>query len=125
VARVLVIDDEALLRDTVRAVLESAGYEVMEATDGESGLRLYREHGADLVIVDLFMPRRDGLEVIRDLRVEAPQAKIIAISGGGRAEVVDLLYAAAAFGAARTLRKPFEAQALLTAVREVLGVSGA
>jgi CheY-like chemotaxis protein len=125
VPKVLVIDDEALLRDTVRAVLEAAGYEVIEAADGESGLRLYREQGADLVLVDLFMPRRDGLEVIRDLLMEASDAKIIAISGGGRAGEADLLDVAVAFGAARALRKPIEPRALVTAARELLGVSGA
>ena len=124
-ARVLVIDDEALLRESVRAVLESAGYEVIEAADADSGLRLYREQTADLVVVDLFMPGRDGLEFIRDLRTEAPHAKIIAISGGRFAERVDLLYAAEAFGAARTLNKPFKPEALLAVVRELLAVSDA
>jgi two-component system, chemotaxis family, chemotaxis protein CheY len=71
------------------------------------------------------MPRRDGLEVIRDLLLEAPDAKIIAMSGGGRGGEADLLDVAATFGAARTLRKPFDPRALLTAARELLGVSGA
>src|SRR5437588_215958 len=98
--RILVIDDDALLRGAIRVVLESAGYEVLEAGDGNAGLRLYREPGADLLVVDLFMPERDGLEVIRAVRAEAPQAKIIAMSGGSSLQL-DLLDAAAAFGAAR------------------------
>jgi DNA-binding response OmpR family regulator len=125
VARVLVIDDEAPLRESVRAALVSAGYEVIEAADADSGLRLYREKTADLVVVDLFMPGRDGLEFIRDLRTKAPNAKIIAMSGGRFAERIDLLYAAEAFGAARTLSKPFKPEALLGAIRELLGVNDA
>jgi DNA-binding response OmpR family regulator len=125
VARVLVIDDEAPLRESVRAALVSAGYEVIEAADADSGLRLYREKTADLVVVDLFMPGRDGLEFIRDLRTKAPNAKIIAMSGGRFAERIDLLYAAEAFGAARTLSKPFKPEALLAAIRELLGVNDA
>ncbi len=121
--RILVIDDDALLRGAIRVVLESAGYEVLEAGDGNAGLRLHREPGADLLVVDLFMPERDGLEVIRAVRAEAPQAKIIAMSGGSSLQL-DLLDAAAAFGASRTLRKPFRPNALLTVVRELLGERG-
>src|SRR5436853_3553427 len=111
-ARILVIDDDALLRGAIRVVLESAGYEVIEAGDGDAGLRLHREPGADLVVVDLFMPERDGLEVIRAVRAEAPQAKIIAMSGGSSLQL-DLLDAAPAFGASGTLQKPFLPNALL------------
>src|SRR5438876_3515214 len=81
--RILVIEDDALLRGAIRIVLESAGYEVLDAADGDAGLRLHREQGADLVVVDLYMPERDGLEVIREVRAEAPQSKIIAVPGSG------------------------------------------
>jgi CheY-like chemotaxis protein len=120
-ARILVMDDDELLRGVVRVVLDAAGYDVIEAADGKAGLRLYREHGADLVLVDLFMPEVDGLEVIRALRAEIPQPKIVAMSGGGRTGQIDMLTAAVAFGAARTLRKPFQPHELLTATRELLG----
>jgi len=119
-ARILVIDDDRLLREAVRGLLESARYDVIEAADGDAGLRLYREQGADLVLVDIFMPERDGLEVIRTLRAKAPQALIIAMSGGGRLVKVDLLQAAARFGASRTLAKPFEPRTLLSAVHGLL-----
>src|SRR5438128_11074644 len=122
-ARILVIDDDALLRGAIRVVLESAGYEVIEAGDGDAGLRLHREPGADLVVVDLFMPERDGLEVIRAVRAEAPQAKIIAMSGGSSLQL-DLLDAATAFGASRALWKPFAPAMLLATVRELLGERG-
>ena len=115
------MDDDELLREALRIVLEGAGYEVMDASDGEVGLRLQREHPAALVVVDVFMPERDGLEVIKALRVESPQVKIIAVSGGGRTGQIEVLSVAAAFGAARTLVKPFEPRELLRAIRELLG----
>ena len=119
-ARILVIDDDATLRSAVRRILERAGYDVLEAGDGDAGLRLHQEQGADVVIVDIFMPERDGLELIRDLRATSPQAKIVAMSGGGRSGKIDLLKDAAVFGAARTLWKPFEMTELLATVRELL-----
>jgi DNA-binding response OmpR family regulator len=115
------MDDDELLRGALRVALEGAGYEVMEAADGEAGLRLQRERGADLVVVDIFMPERDGLEVIKALQADTPQPKIIAVSGGGRMGQIEVLRAAAAFGAARTLLKPFPPRELLTAIRELLG----
>ena len=72
------------------------------------------------MLIDIFMPERDGLEVIRTLRAAIPRPKIVAMSGRGPSGHVDVLEAAAAFGAARTLRKPFESRDLLAAVREVL-----
>ena len=120
-ARILVIDDDEVLRKTIRVVLEVAGYDVIEAVDGAAGLRLQREQGADLVLVDIFMAEVDGLELIRRLQADLPQAKIIAMSGGGRVGHADMLTAAAAFGASRTLRKPFDPRDLLTAIRDVLG----
>jgi DNA-binding response OmpR family regulator len=121
VARILVIDDDGLLRGALRVALEAAGHEVREAADGDAGLRLQREQGAELVLVDIFMPGRDGLEVIRALRAERPQAKIVAMSGGGQTGQIEVLSAAAAFGASRTLLKPFEPRVLLKAIRELLG----
>jgi two-component system, chemotaxis family, chemotaxis protein CheY len=119
-ARILVMEDDPSFRNAVRVVLEAAGYEVIEAADGAVGLRLHREQGADLVLVDIFMPERDGLEVIRTLKIEAPGAKIIAMSGGGTTLKISLLDEAAALGASRILSKPFHPSALLKAIRELL-----
>ena len=118
--RILVIDDDEVVRSTACAVLEAAGYQVFEAGDGVAGLRVHREQSPDLVLVDLFMPEMDGLEFIRKLRVECPDAMIVAMSSGGRMGSPDMLAAAAVFGAARTLQKPFDPRALLTALRDVL-----
>ncbi len=119
-SRILLIDDDASLRGAIRRALERAGHEVVEATDGAAGLRLYRARGADVVILDIFMPERDGLEFILDLRAEGRRAKVIAISGGGQTGQIDMLRAAAAFGAARTLSKPVALSQLLAAVDDVL-----
>jgi len=119
-ARILVVDDDDVFRFAIRLVLEAAGYEVVDAADGAAGLQQYREQGADLVLVDVFMPEMDGLQVIRALRIAIPQPKIVAMSGGGRIGFLDVLKAAGAVGAVRTLRKPFESHELLAAIREVL-----
>src|SRR5437016_12904881 len=124
VARILVIDDDALLRRAIRVALEAAGYEVIEAGDGDAALRVYREQGADLLLVDLFIPEPDGLEVIRTVRAEVPDAKIIAMSGGGSLKL-DLLAAAAALGSSRKWRKRFVPSVLLSAVGGLLGEGGA
>ena len=120
-ARILVIDDDRKLREVVSRALERAGHNVLEADDGEAGIRLYRDHGADLIITDIFMPERDGLETILQLRREATGVKIIAISGGDQRGRFDLRRDAEVLGAARTLRKPFDQAELLKVVRELLG----
>jgi DNA-binding response OmpR family regulator len=122
-ARILVMDDDDVLRGALRVVLEAAGYDVLDAGDGEAGLRLQREQGADLVLVDIFMPKRDGLGVIQALRASDAQPKIVAMSGGGHTGQQEVLTSATAVGASRTLRKPFQPRELLTAIREVLNES--
>ena len=123
-ARILVIDDEELLRKTVRVILEVDGHEVLEAADGDLALGILRAQGADLVLVDMFMPKRDGLEVIRALRDVMPRPKIVAMSGGGKTGQLDMLSAAAAMGAARTIAKPFQPRELLAVIRDVLTEPG-
>src|SRR5207249_12050217 len=82
VARILVIDDDALLRRAIRVALEAAGHEVIEAGDGDAALRVYRQQGADLLLVDLFIPEPDRLELNRPLRAELAERKILALPGG-------------------------------------------
>ena len=115
--KVLVVDDEAPIRRLIRRTLERDGYEVEEAEDGAVALRRYRAAPADLVILDIFMPEKEGLETLREL---GPEAKVIAISGGGRAGNLLPLRSAQTFGALRTLTKPFEPSALLASVSDVL-----
>ena len=122
-ARILVIDDDEMLRHTIRRILQRAGYEVIEAGDGTAGVRLYREQGADLVLTDTFMPGQDGLEVIRALRPEQPRPKVLAMSGGGSLGLLEVLEAAVALGAMGAVRKPFTREELLNAIRNALDKS--
>ena len=119
---ILVIDDEPFMLELVRKILEAAQYRVVTATSADSGLESYRQNSPDLVITDLIMPEKDGLEAIRELRRLNPEIRIVAISGGGRSGYANALPAAKAFGAMETLRKPFPPDALLAAVTRALAV---
>src|SRR5204862_6116552 len=81
-ARIIVIDDNDAARGTMRRVLEKAGHEVLEASDGDAGLKLLAETGVTLVITDIFMPGQDGTVPIRRIKKECPGVRVIAVSGG-------------------------------------------
>ena len=118
--RILLIDDDALGRDMLRQMLERAGYDVVEAASGREGLQQYQATAIDLIITDILMPDQDGLEIILELRRLVPEAKIIAITGGGQSGLLDLLPVAAKLGAQRTLRKPLQRLELLEAIRHLV-----
>ncbi len=120
-ARILVIEDETILCTLMKDALEKAGYEVMTALDGRKGMRLFSEQPCDLVITDILMPEKEGLEIILELTKQFPTVKIIAISGGGSSLGDYLLDVAQEFGAQRVLWKPFQIKQLVAAVKEVLG----
>ena len=114
-ASILIIDDEAGVRALLRTVLEMAGYEVTEATNGREGLELYRHWPSDLIITDIGMPEMNGLELTLALTRQFLDAKVIAISGvGGDQNPLNL---AKRLGARHILQKPFSMSQLLTAVR--------
>lgn len=117
--RILAIDDDANILAIIAEMLTTAGYEVVGASNGEEGVRLYRQEPFDLVVTDLLMPEKDGLEVVMELREDFPDAKIITLSGGNTFGHSSL-QTAKLLGASRTLRKPFKEDELLEAVREVL-----
>lgn len=119
-ARILVIDDEDRVRRMLRAALEMEGHEVLEARQGDEALRMQRATPAELVITDIIMPEKDGLEVIMALRREAPKLKIIAMSGGGRFTLMESLGMAEPLGAFAALRKPFEIDAMMETVKKAL-----
>ena len=119
---ILLIDDNDQYRIMLNKVLSYAGYEVCEAKNGKEAVRAYRERPIDLVITDLIMPQKDGLEVIMELRDLNPEVRIIAISGGGRVDPENYLELAQGFGAQRVLAKPFSNQQLLEAIRESIGI---
>ena len=118
-ARILVIDDDTAIRSVVRRGLERVGHDVTEAPDGDAGLKAYRAHHTDLVVTDIIMPEREGVETIMALRKEFPGLKIIAMSGGGGGSA-DFLGIAKKLGARRALTKPFGHRELLEALEEVL-----
>ena len=111
-ARILVIDDEEFVRMTVSQMLESDGHSVTEANDGKEGLASLRETPMDLVITDILMPNKEGLETIMEIRKKYPALKIIAMSGGGRMHNTSFLETADVLGADAVLKKPFETQDL-------------
>lgn len=117
---VLVIDDERPIRALLREVLAEQGYDVTEAEDGVKGVRRAREQRPDLVITDILMPDKDGLETILELRAAAPHLPVIAISGGSTRVPMDVLAAARRFGARRVFSKPFDPLAVVAAVKELL-----
>ncbi len=118
--RVLIIDDDDLVRTTLSRTLMTVGYEVIEAIDGNDGLGKFRGGGIDLVITDILMPEKEGLETIRELRQSGGGVKIIAISGGDRTGSLRYLEMAAAFGADDTLAKPYRRQDLLAKIEAVM-----
>lgn len=114
-AKILLIDDHEPIRALLRTVLEGAGHEVSEATNGRDGLALYRERPADLVITDIAMPEMNGLDLIIELTRGYLNVKVIAMSGDyGKDANLD---AAKFLGARRTLQKPFTIEKLLSTVR--------
>jgi DNA-binding response OmpR family regulator len=117
--KILVIDDEYLVRYTLARILRSDGHEVTTAADGERGMAAFRSGRPDLVITDIIMPRREGIETIRAMRQERPDAKIIAISGDPGVGDYDVLSIARKLGADDVLRKPFDAAELLGRVRRL------
>lgn len=102
-------------------MLKSSGYEISEAPNGKVALRLCKEKQADLIITDLIMPEKEGIETIVEIKRDFPEIKIIAISGGGQSDPETYLALAKKLGAERTLAKPFEMKELLKTVEELLG----
>jgi CheY-like chemotaxis protein len=119
-ARLLVIDDQDFVRDVLRRILESAGHQVVTARDGQEGLRVLRGGPIDLIVCDIFMPEKDGLEVICEVRREFPGVRVVAISGGSFDGKLDVLPVTQELGADAALRKPFDADKLCAVVDEVL-----
>lgn len=117
---ILVIEDDESLSKMLRDVMQKAGHEVLLAPDGVVGLEMFKQRSADLIIVDIVMPKKDGIEVILELRTEYPDIKILAISGGGKFGTFNYLEHAKLFGAHRTLSKPFDTNELLETVQELL-----
>lgn len=119
-ALILVIEDDEPLRQLIRNSLVSLGHQVLGAENGRSAIAMFSSTTVDLVITDILLPDKDGLELIPQFRKSAPSIKIIAISGGGRLGAKSYLGTAKALGALKTLAKPFSSLELQNAVKEVL-----
>ena len=109
---ILVADDDAMARLGYRALLESAGHTVLTAEDGEEATRLIAHGEVEILLLDILMPRREGLETLLEVKRRFPEVIVIAMSAGGVRSNFDFLAMAARLGADRTLHKPFSQQDL-------------
>lgn len=119
-ATLLVVEDDNQFRAFLEEYLELAGYAVLSARDGREGQNMYREHRPDIMITDLSMPEKDGLELIREIKKEFPDARVIAISGDCKGFSDIFLEVASLFRADAMLRKPFEMRALVEEITRLL-----
>jgi CheY-like chemotaxis protein len=127
VARILVIDDDDLVRSTVEAMLQTMGHEIVLASNGDQGLRQLEAGPVDLIITDVFMPQKEGIETLREMRRRGIKTAVIVMTGGPSVRLdthrradVNYLQMAKTFGANATIQKPFSRQQLLAVVDEWL-----
>ena len=118
---ILVIDDDPEIRTYVREILEAEGHEIREAKNGVEGIKTHRKSPADLILCDILMPEKDGLETVRELHREFPSLKIVAMSGDSPWKTAfDFLAMAKTFGAGASIHKPISPKTLLSTIREIL-----
>jgi|SRR5688572_14683774 DNA-binding response OmpR family regulator len=117
--RVLVVDDNEDLRNTIGALLQADGFDVSLAADGQAALAQHHARPCDVVLTDLFMPDKDGIETIVELRKVSPGIKIVAMSGWTSSQGSDYLQVAREIGASVTLQKPFDPQELSRVLRRL------
>lgn len=122
-ANVLIVDDDDTIRFTLAASVRKFCDRVFEASDGDHALLVLNEYPIDLVITDIIMPNREGLGTIREIRMNWPDVKIIAMSSGGAIKSPDFLAVAEKFGASCILKKPFAMTEFTAQVRTILGLS--
>ncbi|MCK5296317.1 MAG: response regulator [Alphaproteobacteria bacterium] len=117
--QILVIEDDDIVRELIKSILIDAGYDVTSANNGKEGLKSAISNKPDIVITDIFMPEKEGLETIKELRAHYPDIKILAVSGGGQITMENVLKIAGIFGADMVLKKPFETDVLLEKIKEL------
>lgn len=118
--KILLIDDEANILFMLKKMLERYGYETELALNGAEGIEKFKKSNPDLVITDIIMPEKEGLETIREMKRIKSDLKIIAMSGGGKVSAENYLTIAKIFGASKLIAKPFTIKDMLSAVRELL-----
>lgn len=121
-AKILVIEDDNSFRNVLVQMLTRAGYEVRQAGDGNQALEECASFEPDLVLTDIIMPDKEGLETIQELLALRPNLKIVAMSGGGKFGPDSYLPLAQKLGAKASLQKPFMREELITTIAEVLSV---
>ena len=120
--KVMIVDDDPVLRMVAGEILRQNGYEVCEAEDGEVAIRALETTAVDLVVVDMLMPNKEGIETIREIKARWPNLRLVAISGGGKGLKTDyLLSVAKTFGADAVYQKPLRASGFLDIVGEAMG----
>lgn len=119
-SKILIIDDEPYILLMLKKMLEKAGYEDDLAANGREGMALFNRDSADLVITDIIMPDKEGLELILEMKKQSPGLKIIAMSGGGRISPESYLECAKHFGAEKVFQKPFKQKEIVSAVKELI-----
>jgi len=121
-AKILVFDDEPSILIMIKKMLEKEGHEVDLALNGREGMELFEKNKPDLVVTDIIMPEKEGLETILELRKKHPDLKIIAISGGGRIGPQGYLPSAKYLGADMVFQKPLVQKEFVQAVNSLLGI---
>jgi CheY-like chemotaxis protein len=119
-ALILVIDDDDAMRRLIVRTLSAGKHKLIEAPNGEDGVKMVGELKPDAVITDILMPQQEGIQTIREIREMAPEIKIIAMSGGGSSHNLMFLDVARVFGADAVLAKPFKPGELKDTVAQVL-----
>ncbi len=120
-ARIQIIDDDQQVRETLRVLLEHAGYFVEEAANGNDGVELYRQQPADLIIADIHMPGKNGIELIQEIQQIDPAVKVIVLSGGGEFLPKDKLYMMEVLQSVKAqFEKPLDTEKFIKVVREIL-----
>ena len=121
-AQILIIEDDDSMRCVLKDMLERQNYEVMVASDGEEGIKMFRNNPTPLVITDIIMPNKEGVELIFEFERDFPDTKIIAISGGGKCSANDYLNMVSNSPNVKcTFQKPFAMDEMLQAVKEIVG----
>ena len=122
---ILIIEDDDIMLRALGHAFQRAGSRVVVARDGDQGLTRFLERTPDLVITDILMPNREGVETILAMKAKAPGVRILAISGGGRLGAEEILGLASRLGADAVLPKPFRAADILAVARGLLEQDGA
>lgn len=118
--RILVIDDDPIMRETIKDILQYEDYYVVDAADGREGMALLQKETFDMIVTDVLMPEKDGIEVIMEAKKRQPKIQIVAISGGGYISAENYLKMAGDLGASATVVKPFDIDLFIDKVNSLL-----